>query len=156
MEESKKEELQNILNQIENLYYVDNIEDRKDELLNLWTRYYQLAYSYHIQLDSAYNLFLLGENVCYVIDSKLNRQKNIEVPEASFDYPLHHAFGTVKIPILENGILKEECIHVEHDFGFFGRNDGKSQSFDLCEDCYEKLLEHFAVPVQTWDRTELL
>lgn len=30
MEESKKEELQNILNQIENLYYVDNIEDRKD------------------------------------------------------------------------------------------------------------------------------
>lgn len=29
MEESKKEELQNILNQIENLYYVDNIEDRK-------------------------------------------------------------------------------------------------------------------------------
>ncbi len=35
MEESKKEELQNILNQIENLYYVDNIEDRKDELLNL-------------------------------------------------------------------------------------------------------------------------
>lgn len=53
-------------------------------------------------------MFLLGENVCYVIDSKLNRQKNIEVPEASFDYPLHHAFGTVKIPILENGILKEE------------------------------------------------
>ena len=80
MEESKKEELQNILNQIENLYYVDNIEDRKDELLNLWTRYYQLAYSYHIQLDSVYNLFLLGENVCYVIDSKLNRQENMEVP----------------------------------------------------------------------------
>ena len=79
MEESKKEELQNILNQIENLYYVDNIEDRKDELLNLWTRYYQLAYFYHIQLDSAYNLFLLGENVRYVIDSKLNRQENMEV-----------------------------------------------------------------------------
>ena len=35
MEESKKEELQNILNQIESPYYVDNIEDRKDELLNL-------------------------------------------------------------------------------------------------------------------------
>lgn len=80
MEELKREELQKILNQIENLYYVDNIEDRKDELLNLWTRYYQLSYSYHVQLDSAYNLFLLGENVCYVIDSKLNRQENMEVP----------------------------------------------------------------------------
>lgn len=64
--------------------------------------------------------------------------------------------GCGKEMSVENGILKEECIHIEHDFGFFGRNDGKSQSFDLCEDCYEKLLEHFAVPAQTWDRTELL
>lgn len=88
-------------------------------MLNLWTRYYQLAYSYHIQLDSAYNLFLLGENVCYVIDSKLNRQKNIEVPEASFDYPLHHAFGTVKIPILENGILKEEFFLIDPTYKQF-------------------------------------
>ena len=59
MEKSKREELQKILNQIENLYYVDNIEDRKEELLNLWTRYYQLSYSYHVQLDSAYNCFYL-------------------------------------------------------------------------------------------------
>ena len=22
--------------------------------------------------------------------------------------------------LVENGILKEECIHVDHDFGFFG------------------------------------
>ena len=26
--------------------------------------------------------------------------------------------------LVENGILKEECVHVTHDFGFFGKRDG--------------------------------
>ena len=38
--------------------------------------------------------------------------------------------------LVENGILKEECIRVDHDFGFFGSKDGESDSFDLCEACY--------------------
>ena len=35
--------------------------------------------------------------------------------------------------LVKNGILKEECIHVDHDFGFFGANDGESVKFVLCE-----------------------
>lgn len=58
--------------------------------------------------------------------------------------------------LVENGILKEECIHVEHDFGFFGERDGESDSFDLCEACYEKLIGGFAVPVDRRERKELL
>ncbi len=58
--------------------------------------------------------------------------------------------------LVENGILKEECIHVEHDFGFFGARDGESDSFDLCEACYEKLIADFAVPVDKKERLELL
>ena len=58
--------------------------------------------------------------------------------------------------LVENGILKEECIHVEHDFGFFGSRDGESDSFDLCEACYEKLIADFAVPVDKKERVELL
>lgn len=65
-------------------------------------------------------MFLLGENVCYVIDSKLNRQENMEVPEASFDYPLHHAFGTVKIPILEN---EDTGKILAPDIGYFMKLD---------------------------------
>lgn len=61
-----------------------------------------------------------------------------------------------KILLVENGILKEECIHVEHDFGFFGTRDGESDSFDLCEACYEKLIAQFAVPVDKKERVELL
>lgn len=58
--------------------------------------------------------------------------------------------------LVENGILKEECIHVDHDFGFFGSKDGESDSFDLCEACYEKLIAEFAVPVERRERKELL
>lgn len=58
--------------------------------------------------------------------------------------------------LVENGILKEECIHMEHDFGFFGSRDGESDSFDLCEACYEKLIADFAVPVDKKERVELL
>lgn len=58
--------------------------------------------------------------------------------------------------LVENGILKEECIHLDHDFGFFGSKDGESDSFDLCEACYDKLTDGFAVPVDRRARTELL
>lgn len=58
--------------------------------------------------------------------------------------------------LVENGFLKEECIHVEHAFGFFGTKDGMNHRFDLCEECYRKIMEGFSVPAEEWERTELL
>ena len=58
--------------------------------------------------------------------------------------------------LVENGFLKEECIHLEHDFGFFGTKDGLSHRLDLCEDCYRKIVESFSIPVEEWERKELL
>ncbi|MCM1263396.1 MAG: hypothetical protein NC313_11815 [Butyrivibrio sp.] len=58
--------------------------------------------------------------------------------------------------LVENGILKDECIHISHDFGYFSKKDGETQSFDLCEDCYEKITEKFIIPVETKDRQELI
>ena len=58
--------------------------------------------------------------------------------------------------LVENGFLKEECIHVTHDFGFFGKRDGTSHAFDLCEECYEKIIAGFLVPVETKEREELI
>lgn len=55
-----------------------------------------------------------------------------------------------------NGYLKEECIQVKHDFGFFGNDDGVSHSFDLCEECYRKITANFQIPVEKWERKELL
>ena len=58
--------------------------------------------------------------------------------------------------LVENGILKDECIHVDHDFGFFGAKDGESEKFDLCEACYERLTADFQIPVERQARKELL
>ena len=58
--------------------------------------------------------------------------------------------------LVENGFLKEECIHVDHDFGFFGQKDGMSHKFDLCEECYRKIVEGFSIPAEEWERKELL
>ena len=58
--------------------------------------------------------------------------------------------------LVKNGFLQEECIHLEHDFGFFGTKDGQSHRFDLCEDCYRKIVEGFLIPVEEWERKELL
>ena len=64
--------------------------------------------------------------------------------------------GCGKHLLVENGILKEECVHVTHDFGFFGKRDGTSHTFDLCEECYEKIAAGFALPVEAREREELL
>ena len=58
--------------------------------------------------------------------------------------------------LVENGILKEECIYVSHDFGFFGKRDGETHSFDLCEDCYTQIISKFRIPVKAQERKELL
>lgn len=57
---------------------------------------------------------------------------------------------------MENGVLLEECIHMEHDFGFFGSRDGESDCFDLCGECYQKITSRFSIAPQSRERTELL
>lgn len=54
---------------------------------------------------------------------------------------------------VKNGILEEEGIEVRHTFGYFSENDGQTEEFDLCEECYRKITGKFRVPVR--GRTEL-
>ncbi|MCM1088288.1 MAG: hypothetical protein NC419_09030 [Muribaculaceae bacterium] len=58
--------------------------------------------------------------------------------------------------LVENGILKDECIHISHDFGYFSTRDGETHQFDLCEECYTKIVAKFQIPVETTQRQELL
>lgn len=57
---------------------------------------------------------------------------------------------------VENGIIKEGCFCVDIRFGYFSRKDGSRHSFDLCEECYDKLIKGFAVPVEEEEVTELI
>ena len=57
---------------------------------------------------------------------------------------------------VENGYLKEGCFTADVTFGYFSHKDGTRQQFDLCEECYDKLVKQFAVPVEESRNNELL
>lgn len=57
---------------------------------------------------------------------------------------------------IKNGYLKEGCFSARHGFGYFSRRDGLQHSFDLCEDCYEKWIGSFVIPVEEEEIKELL
>ncbi len=57
---------------------------------------------------------------------------------------------------VENGILKEGCFHGENVFGYFSSLDGMKHSFDLCEECYSKVIQEFVLPVEETEANELL
>lgn len=55
-----------------------------------------------------------------------------------------------------NGILKEGCFNGDHVFGYFSSRDGMRHRFELCEECYRKMIENFKIPVEESDEKELL
>lgn len=57
---------------------------------------------------------------------------------------------------LENGYLKEGCYTADFIFGYFSKKDGTRHQFDLCEECYDKMVAAFQVPVDESEAKELL
>lgn len=58
--------------------------------------------------------------------------------------------------LVHRGLVKEECIGIVHSFGYFSKKDGIRHRFDLCEDCYDRWIAEFAIPVESTTDTELL
>ena len=56
--------------------------------------------------------------------------------------------------IVCNGCGKEisqdstDYFHGEKTWGYFSEKDGRQDSFDLCEACYDKLTEHFVIKLK--------
>lgn len=40
---------------------------------------------------------------------------------------------------------RADYFHGEKTWGYFSRQDGRQDSFDLCEDCYHKIVENFKI-----------
>ena len=38
--------------------------------------------------------------------------------------------------------------HGEKTWGYFSEKDGRQDSFDLCEDCYDKMVENFKIKIK--------
>lgn len=41
----------------------------------------------------------------------------------------------------------EEYFHAEKSWGYLSQQDGRQDSFDLCQDCYEKMIKSFQMKV---------
>lgn len=49
-----------------------------------------------------------------------------------------------------------EFLHVEKQWGYFSAKDGEKQEFDVCEECYDKWISSFQIPVKKQEITEFV
>lgn len=53
-----------------------------------------------------------------------------------------------EIPVLQ-GVPQEEVLSVEKRWGYFSRKDNQIHRFEICEDCYDELVESFCTKIET-------
>ncbi len=53
----------------------------------------------------------------------------------------------------KNGILKEDGLFVVKEWGYFSEKDLQVHRFNLCEACYDCLIEEFVVPVEKGEKS---
>lgn len=52
----------------------------------------------------------------------------------------------------KNGILKEDGLFVVKEWGYFSEKDLQIHRFNLCEPCYDHLIQEFVVPVEMHEK----
>lgn len=52
------------------------------------------------------------------------------------------------------GLFKRDFLPVEKEWGYFSNKDMQTHQFDLCEQCYDRLIGGFCYPVETEERNE--
>lgn len=57
---------------------------------------------------------------------------------------------------VKNGIVREGVMSVDLEWGYFSDKDGQIDSFDLCEECYNKLISQFVIPIDKKKQIELI
>lgn len=58
--------------------------------------------------------------------------------------------------LAENYIIKKDFLSVKKDWGYFSERDGETDQWDLCERCYEKVVDSFRIHMNISDTTELM
>lgn len=49
-----------------------------------------------------------------------------------------------KVEKSDNGVI-HDYIHAEKEWGYFSDMDGENHSFDLCQNCYKKVIGQFKI-----------
>lgn len=56
---------------------------------------------------------------------------------------------------MKNGILREDAFEARKQWGYFSKKDAMMHSFVMCESCYDKIVDSFAIPPTVEEVTEL-
>ena len=57
---------------------------------------------------------------------------------------------------IENGIMLEDAFEATKEWGYFSDRDMEVHHFNLCEECYDKLISQFKIPVEIKKKIEVL
>ena len=58
--------------------------------------------------------------------------------------------------IVENGIVREGVIMVDHAWDFFSEKDGDIHHWDMCEACYDLMTSQFRLRVDAEEQVEFI
>lgn len=58
--------------------------------------------------------------------------------------------------VVKDGIVREGMISIDHNWDFFSEKDGESHHMDLCETCYDEIVEEFRIGVDIEEQIELI
>lgn len=50
--------------------------------------------------------------------------------------------------VVKNGVPEEDTFSVEKRWGYFSNKDNEVHEFDLCEECYDKWIATFIIPIE--------
>ena len=50
--------------------------------------------------------------------------------------------------LVENGVAEADMLSVQKRWGYFSNKDNDVHEFDLCEECYDKCIATFAIPIE--------
>lgn len=64
--------------------------------------------------------------------------------------------GCGRTVVAENDILKEDFFSCNKSWGYFSNRDGEKDCWDLCEECYQRLVSSFKIKMETYEKTELM
>ena len=57
---------------------------------------------------------------------------------------------------MEEAVEKSDYLRIEKSWGYFSNKDGNIIKINICEECYDEMVESFMIPPTVEENTELL
>lgn len=58
--------------------------------------------------------------------------------------------------LVEQGVMKEGVFEAAKEWGYFSKYDLEVHKFNICEECYDRLISSFKIPIEKIRKREAL